>query len=208
MIILKNYDFQGLRLRYIRKTMFYKLNVEDHIRVPPHLFNEDVRTALITQVKAKYEGYISKDLGIVIDVSEVKNIGEGIIVPGDGAPYYKCTFELISFIPELQEVVKGTIKDIADFGAFLNIGPIDGMIHISQTMDDFVSFAKTKVLTGKKTNRSLKVEDVCCGRIIATSFKDISNPKIGVTMRQKGLGKIEWVEEDIGNAKPVAEAKK
>jgi DNA-directed RNA polymerase subunit E' len=76
------------------------------------------------------------------------------------------------------------------------LGPIDGMIHISQTMDDYVSFAKDKVLTGRDSKRSLKVGDLCRARIIAVSFKDLTNPKIGLTMRQPGLGKLEWVVQD------------
>ena len=55
----------------------------------------------------------------------------------------------------------GKIKDIADFGAFINIGPIEGMIHISQTMDDFVSFSKDKTLAGKESKKVLKVNDLC-----------------------------------------------
>jgi DNA-directed RNA polymerase subunit E'/Rpb7 len=38
----------------------------------------------------------------------------------------------------------------------------------------------------------LKVGDICKARIIAVSYKDLSNPKIGLTMRQIGLGKDEW----------------
>src|SRR3972149_5117840 len=92
----------------------------------------------------------------------------------------------------MQEVITGKIKDIADFGAFITLGPIDGMIHISQTMDDFVSFAKDKVLTGRDSKRALKVGDICRARVIAISFKDPNNPKIALTMRQQGLGKPEW----------------
>ncbi len=176
--------------------MFYRTQINDHVRVPPNLFGENVEKAVLKQVKQDYEGHISKDLGIVIDVSKVIEIGEGVIVPGDGAAYFKTDFEIITFKPELHEVVLGKIKDIADFGAFLNIGPIEGMVHISQTMDDFVSFSKDKSLQGKETNKSLKVGDKCRARVIAVSYKDVTNPKIGLTMRQQGLGRLDWVEED------------
>lgn len=176
--------------------MFYKIKIKDHIRVPPDLFNEDTESAVIKRIKKKYEGHISKDLGIVIDVSQVDEIGEGVIIPGDGASYYDTKFELLTFKPEMQEVVYGAIRDIADFGAFMTIGPLDGMIHISQTMDDYVSFSKDKVLMGTETKRTLKVNDLCRGRIIAVSFKEINNPKIGLTMRQPFLGKLEWADEE------------
>jgi len=187
--------------------MFYKAEVKDHIRVPPNLFGLPLEEAVIKRIKSKYSGFISKDLGIVIDVSGMKEIGEGIIIAGDGASYYDVSFELLTFKPEMQEVVVGKIKDIAEFGAFINIGPIDGMIHISQTMDDFVSFSKDKTLLGKESKRSLKVGDVCRARIIAVSFKDVLNPKLGLTMRQQGLGRIDWIKEDQDKAPKKEESK-
>lgn len=186
--------------------MFYRAVVQDFIRVSPEKFDFSLKEALVQEVKEKYGGFISSSLGIVIDISTVQDVGEGVIIPGDGAPYYQTTFELLAFKPEMQEVLPGLIREIADFGAFLNLGPIDGMIHISQTMDDFVSFAKDKVLTGRDTKCSLSVGDFCIARIVSLSFKDTSNPKIGMTMRQEGLGKLEWIKE--AQKKKEAAAKK
>jgi len=187
--------------------MFYKVELKDHIRVPPNLFNLPLEEAVTKRIKTKYYGFISKDLGIVVDVSTMKEIGEGIIIPGDGASYYEVSFELLTFKPEMQEIVLGKIKDIAEFGAFINIGPIDGMIHISQTMDDFVSFSKDKTLSGKETKRTLKINDICRARIIAVSFKDVLNPKLGLTMRQPGLGKLDWIKEEVEEKAPKKEEK-
>ena len=181
--------------------MFYKVKIKDHIRVAPDKFGMELRQAVITEIKNKFSGYISKELGLVIDVSDVEDIGEGIIIPGDGASYYNTTFTLLSFEPEMQEVIRGKIKDMADFGVFFSLGPIDGMIHISQTMNDYVSFSKDKVLLGKESKRNLKVNDKCRARIIAVSYKDIANPKLGLTMRQAGLGKDEWIEQDLKEGK-------
>lgn len=186
--------------------MFYKTIIEDHIRVPPDLFDKEVKDAVITQIKKEYDGYISKDFGFVIDISDITEIGEGVIIAGDGASYYKVTFILLTFKPEMQEVVHGQIKDIADFGAFITLGPIEGMIHVSQTMDDFVSFSKDKTLLGKDSKRVLKLGDKCKARIIAVSYKEVQNPKIGLTMRQDSLGKLEWIQEaqDKKSKKTVA----
>jgi DNA-directed RNA polymerase subunit E' len=176
--------------------MYYKIELKDRVRVPPNLFNLDPKESVIKSIKKKYDGYISKDIGVVIDVAEVKNIGDGVIIPGDGSSYYETTFEVLSFKPELQEVVLGRIRDIVDFGAFITLGPIDGMIHVSQAMDDFVSFSKEKTLAGKESKKTLKIGDVCRARIIAVSFKDPMNPKLGLTMRQQGLGRLDWIEEE------------
>lgn len=186
--------------------MFYRTSLKDFIRVPPRLFGLDIESAVLKSIKEKFAGYIDKDLGIVIDVVKINDIKEGTIIPGDGAAFYETIFETLTFRPEMQEVVVGKIRDIADFGAFISMGPIEGMIHISQTMDDFVSFSKEKVLSGKESNRILKVGDICRARLIAVSFKDITNPKIGLTMRQQGLGKIEWIEDE--KAQKEAKTKK
>ena len=81
----------------------------------------------------------------------------------------------------------------------MQIGPTQGMIHISQTMEDFVSFSKTGNLQGKVTKRSLNVGDSCLARIVAISYK-AGEPKIGLTMRQPGLGKVEWLEDSRNKA--------
>ena len=188
--------------------MFYRIELRDHIRVPPSMFGLEVEEAVTKRLKDKYQGFISKELGIVIDVSKVNEIKEGVIIPGDGAAYYETVFEMFTFKPELQEVVFGKVKDVADFGVFMTVGPIEGMIHISQTMDDFVSFSKDKVLLGKETKRTLKVNDLCLARIIAISYKDIANPKLGLTMRQEGLGKLEWIEEKLGKEESKEKRKK
>ncbi len=176
--------------------MFYTVKVKDYIRVPPSMFNLSTTEAVLKNIKSSFENYISKDIGFVLNVVNVTNVKEGVIIPGDGAGYYEAEFDLLAFKPELNEIVFGKVRDITDFGAFLDIGGVEGMVHISQSMDDFVSFSKEKVLTGKKSNRSVKVGDRCRARIIAVSYKDPNNPKIGLTMRQEGLGKVEWLTED------------
>lgn len=176
--------------------MYYETEIKDHIRVPPSYFSENLKEVILRSLNEKYEGFISKDLGIVIAVSEVLHIGEGVIIPGDGAPYYDTRFKILVYKPELQEPLLASVSDITDFGAFLNTGAIDGMVHIGQTMDDFVSFSKTGVITGKESKKVLKVGDKCKARIIAVSYKDINNPKIGLTMRQSQLGTLTWLEEE------------
>lgn len=175
--------------------MFYEVLVTDHVRVEPNKFGMDTEKAVRIQLEESYSGFQDKDIGTVVAVLEVQEVKEGIIIPGDGAAYYESTFKIIVFKPELQEVVYGTIEEITNFGAFMSMGPIRGMIHISQAMDDFVSFSDTGVLSGKDGKKNLVQGDQCIARIIAISYKG-EEPKIGLTMRQPGLGKLEWVKAE------------
>jgi len=175
--------------------MFYLATVEDHVRVEPKHFGLPTLESIENQLNESYVDSVSRDLGFVISVISVDDVGEGIIIPGDGAAYYKSKFKVLVWKPELHELVYGTVKEITNFGAFMQVGPAQGMIHVSQTMEDFVSLNKAGTLQGKSTKRSLGSGDNCVARIVAISFKG-GEPKIGLTMRQPGLGKLEWLEED------------
>lgn len=175
--------------------MFYLTEAEDHVRVEPKLFGLPTQEAVEQQLREIYADYYSKEFGKVVSVIDVLSVGEGVIIPGDGAAYYGSRFKLLTWKPEMHELVYGSIAEITNFGAFINMGVMQGMIHISQTMDDFVSFSKSNILTGKSSKRNLKQGDICIARIVAISHKGDS-PKIGLTMRQPGLGKLEWIKEE------------
>ena len=175
--------------------MFYIVEVEDYVRVEPKLFALMTADAVAKQLQEIYSNYHDKEIGEVIGIMSVLEVGDGIIIPGDGAAYYKSKFKLLAWKPELQELVYGVIDEVTNFGAFINLGVMKGIIHISQTMDDYVSFSTSGTLLGKDSKKILKKRDVCLARIVAISYKG-DQPKIGLTMRQPGLGKLEWISEE------------
>ena len=175
--------------------MFYIFEIQDYIRVEPKLFGLPTMESVEKQLAETYSDYYDKDLGKVLAVVEVLEVGEGVLIPGDGATYYNSRFKLLVWKPELQELVYGIISEITNFGAFIDLGSLRGMIHVSQTMDDFVSFNKSNTLVGKNSKRVLKKGDLCLARIVAISHKG-GELKVGLTMRQPGLGKLEWIKED------------
>lgn len=183
--------------------MFYVVEVEDYIRVEPKLFGLVTSDAVAKQLQEIYSNYHDKEIGEVIGVISVLGVGKGIIIPGDGAAYYNSKFKLIVWKPELQELVYAIVDEITNFGAFMNLGVMKGVLHISQTMDDYVSFSNTNTLVGKDSKRVLKKRDACLARIIALSYRG-DQPKIGLTMRQPGLGKLEWIEEEKKKSKIIA----
>jgi len=175
--------------------MFYVTEVQDYVRVEPKLFGLPTAEAVENQLYETYKEYYDREIGKIISVIEVIEVGKGVMIAGDGAAYYNSRFKLLAWKPELQELIYGRISEIATFGAFINMGMMNGMIHISQTMDDFVSFSKSDSLTGKNSKRTLKSGDLCIARVVAISHKG-DEPKIGLTMRQPGLGKLEWIKEE------------
>ncbi len=179
--------------------MFRLLKIEDVVRIPPDQFGKSLGEVAKNQIKLNYENLVDEEMGYVILIVEVKVDPIGKILPGDGSTYHKATFKALTFYPEVKEVEEGEVVEVTDFGAFIRIGPEDSLLHVSQVMDDYLSFdSKKGVLIGKETGRKLEKGDLVRVRIIAVSFpRGGASGKIGVTMRQPFLGKLEWIQEDI-----------
>jgi len=168
------------------------LTIKDKIRVPPIKFSLGLKDAIKSSLEDKWEGSIDKGSGVALSVADIKNIEEGKILAGDGAIHYPVEFHLLSYEPEMHEIVKGFVIDVTEFGVFVRIGPLDGMIHVSQLMDDFVSYdPKKSVFVGRDTKNVLKEGDIVKARIISVSTSG-KEYKIGLTTRQQGLGGIGW----------------
>lgn len=182
---------------------FNLVTAEDTIRIPPKKFNEPLERVALEQLKTKYVGVIDEELGYVIAVTDVKVSPVGKVIPGDAATHHKVTFTLLTFLPKVQEIVEGEVVEVTDFGAFVRVGPIDALLHISQIMDDFISYdEKQGVLMGKETMRKVAVGDKMRVRITAVSLgRGPGFGKIGVTARQPLLGKVEWIDEDLRKAR-------
>ena len=189
--------------------MFKLVTLQDTIRIPPDTFGNPLEKVGRDQVKVKYEGLVDEELGYIIAVTKVEVSPIGKIIPGDGATYHKVNFSLLTFSPVLQEIVEGDVVEIADFGAFLRIGPVDALLHVSQLMDDYISYdEKQGVLLGKETKRKLVSGDQVRVRITAVSFgRAGSSGKIGVTARQPFLGKLDWLKLETSKEKEASEKK-
>ena len=180
--------------------MYKLMTVSDKIRVPPVNFALKPLDAVKKSLEERWEGLIDKQLGVVLAVTGVEQMGEGKILPGDGAIFYPATFTLLTYCPEVHELVKGHVIDVTEFGVFVRVGPVDGMIHVSQIMNDFVSYdPKNSTFVGRESKRVLKQEDIVKARIVSVSLGS-TQYKIGLTTRQPGLGAVHWVADKAAKA--------
>lgn len=176
---------------------------EDVVRIPPERLGEDIDAVARELTRTTLEGKVGTDKTLTLIASKIERVGDGRIVHGDGAVYQTVRYDAVVFSPVLQEVVEGTVVEILKFGAFIRFGPLDGLLHISQVMDDRVDVDEEgQRLIGKDSKRDLRIGDRVRARIVAVSLNERSprESKIGLTMRQPALGKLEWIEEDRARA--------
>jgi DNA-directed RNA polymerase subunit E' len=179
--------------------MFNLITLQDTIRIPPANFGEPLEDAAYLELKNKYEGLVDEELGYIISVISLSVNPSGRIIPGDGGTHHRVIFNILTFYPQLQEVIEGEVVEVADFGTFLRIGPVDALLHVSQLMDDFISYDERQgVLLGRESGRTISRGDLFRVRIVAVSFpRGRSSGKIGVTARQPMLGKMQWIDQEL-----------
>jgi len=178
--------------------MFKLFTIEGKIEIPPFLFDQEKTVSARIILSEDYEGIITRNYGFIIAVVDVLEVGKGIIIPGNANTFHEVEFTILAFKPTVSEVVEGTVVEIVDFGSFIRLGPLDGLVHVSQICDDYISFEQVgNRFIGKETGKILEVNDQVRAKIIAVSLGTGRSGKLGLTMRQKFLGKEEWVEADV-----------
>lgn len=189
--------------------MYARIRVRDTVRVPPTRLGEDIESVVRDLLWEQFEGRLDKEYGMIIGIEDIIDIREGRIIEGDGAVYFDVEFTAITFKPVLQEVIEGEVVEVVEFGAFVSIGPLDALLHMSQITDDFMVYdEKNKRLVGRETKKTLAEGDLVRTRIVALSLKEKEpeKSKIGLTMRQPWLGNLKWIEEDIKKLEESKEA--
>ncbi|MBY9008064.1 MAG: DNA-directed RNA polymerase [Candidatus Lokiarchaeota archaeon] len=168
------------------------------IEIPPFLFGQDKAVSARIILSEDYEGIITRDYGFIIAVVDVLSVSIGQIIPGNANTFHEVQFTILSFRPTISEVVEGDVVEIVDFGAFIRLGPLDGLVHVSQITDDYISYEQVgNRFIGKETGKILEVNDSVRAKVIAVSLGGGRSGKLGLSMRSPFLGKDDWIEEDI-----------
>ncbi len=182
--------------------MYYLSRVRKVLKVPPNMMYEgrSLKEVALELLRKDFveglEGRNDEDLGIILSVDNLEILSQGIIVPGDPRIYVEVEFDVLSYKPVLNEVVRGKVIDVKNFGLFVNIGPVEGLVHKTQIMDEPVKYDPSRnAFIGVKTNRIVELGDVVRARVVQISTKS-GWVKVGLTMRQPFLGKEDWIEAE------------
>ena len=155
--------------------------------------NQEVLTARVAQVLAGGLSVVVDETRVFIPASLVSDVYEKDLTKYDGQ---EIEFVITEFNPrrrriigdrkqlllakkeEMQkelfarikvgDVVEGTVKNVTDFGAFIDLGGADGLLHISE-----ISWGRVE-----NPKKVFKVGDV-----VKTFIKDINGNKIALSMK-------------------------
>jgi DNA-directed RNA polymerase subunit E' len=178
--------------------MYYLDHRRDVVRIPPERLGPELVNVLTELAQQQFEGKLVDGQNLAVTIRDVRPVGEGHIIHGDGGVYQEVEYQALVFRPEIQEVVEGAVVEIRKFGAFVRFGPLDGLLHVSQIMDDRVNIDEhNQRLVGIESKKDLRVGYKVRARVVSLSLSEISprDSRIGLTMRQPALGRLEWIQE-------------
>jgi len=179
--------------------LFRVYKLRDVVRIDPSKFGKPPEEAVLEELRKKYEGLRDRNLGVVIMVRNPKVDPIGYIIFGDGASYHRVEFEVLTYVPIVNEIVEGRVEIVSRAGLIVRIGPIEGFIHVSQIADEEVAYDPVRgAMVCRQSKRSIERGDIVRARVTSVSIGGPQRaPRVSMTMKQPFLGKKEWVEEYI-----------
>jgi DNA-directed RNA polymerase subunit E' len=178
--------------------MYHQYTLSHIVEIAPDLFGLPKEESAYEILSRQYHGLLDPELGFIIAICDIIDVGPGKIIHGSGGTFHPVTFTVLTYTPEMHEIVEGEVVELVDFGAFIRLGPSDGLCHITQIAQDKLNFENVNArFTSSETGQSLEVGDLVRARVIVVSVGSGRSGKIGLTMRQPFLGKLDYIHEEL-----------
>mmetsp|Transcript_24984 Transcript_24984/g.54472 ORF Transcript_24984/g.54472 Transcript_24984/m.54472 type:complete len:295 (-) Transcript_24984:338-1222(-) len=103
--------------------MFVLMTVADTICIPPYMFVQPTLTSVHSEIEAKFPNRVLMDAGLVVcRYGDALEVGDGVLVAGDGAAHHEVVFRLVVFRPFVEEVLVGTVAESTEEGIRVSLG--------------------------------------------------------------------------------------
>ena len=181
--------------------MYSLVTKEDTIRIPAEYIKKERSLSEHVDRLAHdaFEGRFDDEDNYVLLTFDHELQGRGRIIHGDGAIYQKVRFKALLFSMDSNEIVDGAVSEVHEFGAFVQIGPMEALLHKSQILDEQIDInIGLRRIEGRQTGKYLAVGSPVRSRIVSLSLNphDPRSSKIGLTCKQPALGAPDWIAEE------------
>ncbi|PWN88533.1 putative DNA-directed RNA polymerase II chain Rpb7 [Acaromyces ingoldii] len=106
--------------------MFFLKKLEHKIQLHPSYFGPSLDAYLRKQLKAEVEGTCTGNIGYIVKVMYIHDIGSGTILPGgEGKAEFNSKYTAIVMKPFKGEVVDALVTNVNKMGFFASVGPLN-----------------------------------------------------------------------------------
>jgi DNA-directed RNA polymerase subunit E' len=186
--------------------MFYQISVKEKVGVEAQKLKEDIKESIEESIDTLH---VKEENGVFLGVTEITKIGEsGDILPERPEIFFDVEYTALFFQPAPNEVIKGIVSDVAEFGPFVRIGPIDALVHISQITQEKMTYnPQQDVIASADGKKVIQTGDLIKA-IVVNSTISSERMRVNLSMKQDGMGPLKWAEKEKSKKKAEAKEKK
>jgi DNA-directed RNA polymerase subunit E' len=167
---------------------------------------ENIQESIEESIDAKHT---REENGVFLGVTEIKKVGEsGDILPERPEIYFDVEYMGLFFQPQPNEIIQGMVVDVAEFGPFVRIGPVDALAHISQITTEKMTYNPQQDVIANKDNKLVIQTGDQLIAAVANSTIAPDRMRVNLTMRQDGLGLLKWLVKEKVKKKTEAKEEK
>jgi DNA-directed RNA polymerase II subunit RPB7 len=123
--------------------MFYHLQLNHELSLHPRYFGDQLLETVKQKLYCDVEGTCTGKHGFVIAITQIEDIGDGIIQSSTGFATYQLRFKAVVFRPFKNEVLDGIVEQVNKVGIFLKTGPLSCFISRHSIPNDMEFDATT-----------------------------------------------------------------
>eukprot|EP01134_Creolimax_fragrantissima_P008335 CFRG8335T1 len=166
--------------------MFFHIDLEHELVVHPQYFGPKLHKTIKLLLHEEVEGTCSGKYGYIIAVTQVVNVGKGMIQEGRGLATFNVKYRAIVLRPFKGEVVDAEVTQVTKLGIFAQVGPLQIFVSRNNMSNSLVYDDTEQIFRSKEELfQALKVgqgDDVRI-RIINTRRDFKETFAIGILLR-------------------------
>ena len=171
--------------------MFFEVELHDTIRLKPTYLSAGTKTTIEKQLKSNSEGQFKQGCGIILRVTQISKIGDGMVSCRTGCASYDITYKAIVFRPCNGQVVDAKISNITSQGIWANAGLLDIFVPQRSLPDGYNFDYNSQNFVNDSEGKRFSLEDKIRVRIVtATPHKDQMHISATATIKDPYLGDL------------------
>ncbi len=169
--------------------MFFVMNFEQAIIMPPSSLYKDLKNHLVAKLIEKVQGSVTEKYGYIICVISIEDPSSGKILDTSGDVLFNMRYKAVVMKPFQGEVMDGVIEKVEKYGIHVAVGPIKIFISNNQFPPDFIYREDNNMYESKMNSDKLKVDNEVRLRIMGVQFEGNEFHPTG-TMNENYLGPL------------------
>ncbi|XP_010934577.1 DNA-directed RNA polymerase II subunit RPB7 [Elaeis guineensis] len=116
--------------------MFFHITLERNMQLHPRHFGPHLRDKLVAKLMKDVEGTCSGRHGFVVAITNVEDIGKGLIREGTGFVTFPVKYQCVAFRPFKGEILEAVVTMVNKMGFFAEAGPVQIFVSNHLIPDD------------------------------------------------------------------------